>query len=65
MVKGYNQNNFWTEKLISYNSTNFNSHTAFDMKVLQIRPSPAQSAELARLDELNRKTQRECAHFTF
>ena len=28
----------------------------FDMKVLQIHPSPAQNAELARLDELNRKT---------
>ncbi len=30
----------------------------FDMKVLQIRPSLAQNAELARLDELDRKTQR-------
>jgi len=37
----------------------------FDMKVLQIRPSPAQNAELARLDKLDRKIQRECAHFTF
>ena len=37
----------------------------FDMKALQIRPSPAQNAELARLDELDRKTQRECARFTF
>ena len=37
----------------------------FDMKVLQIRPSSTQNAELARLDELDRKTQRECAHFTF
>ena len=30
----------------------------FDMKVLQIRPSPAQNAELARVDELDRKTQK-------
>ena len=37
----------------------------FDMKVLQVRPSPAQDAELKRLDELDRKTQRECASFTF
>ena len=37
----------------------------FDMKVLQIRPLPAQNAELARLDELDRITQRECAHLTF
>jgi hypothetical protein len=37
----------------------------FDIKVLQIRPSHAQNAELARLDELDRKTQRECTHFTF
>jgi len=37
----------------------------FDMKVLQIRPSAAQSAELSRLDELNKKTQKECAHFAF
>jgi ATP-dependent exoDNAse (exonuclease V) alpha subunit len=37
----------------------------FDMKVLQIRPSLAQDAELKRLDELNRKIQRECAFFAF
>ena len=37
----------------------------FDMKVLQVRPSPAQDAELKRLDELDRKTQRECASCTF
>ena len=37
----------------------------FDMKVLQIRPSLTQDAELKRLDELNRKTQRECAFFLF
>jgi hypothetical protein len=37
----------------------------FDMKVLQVRPSPAQDAELKRLDELGRKIQRECAPFTF
>ena len=37
----------------------------FDIKVLQIRLSPAQNAELARLDELDRKTQRECTNFTF
>ena len=36
----------------------------FDMKVLQIQPSLAQNAELKRLDELNRKTQQECALFT-
>ena len=30
----------------------------FDMKVLQICPLPAQHAELARLDELDRKMQR-------
>ena len=35
------------------------------MKVLQICPSPAQNAELVRLDELDRKTQKECAHFSF
>jgi len=35
----------------------------FEMKVLQIRPSFTQDAELKRLDELNRKTQRECAFF--
>jgi hypothetical protein len=34
------------------------------MKVLQISPSPTQNAELARSDELDRKTQRERAHFT-
>jgi hypothetical protein len=37
----------------------------FDMKVLQVRPSPAQDAELKRLDELDRKTQRECTSSTF
>jgi hypothetical protein len=37
----------------------------FDMKVLQIRPSPAQDTELKRLDELDRKTKRECASCTF
>ena len=37
----------------------------FDMKVLQIRSSPGQNAELTRLDELGRKTQKECAHFSF
>ena len=37
----------------------------FDMKVLQVRPSPAQDAELKRLDELDKKTKRECAPFTF
>jgi hypothetical protein len=37
----------------------------FDMKVLQIRPSLAQNSELARLDELDRKTQRECLRFAF
>ena len=37
----------------------------FDMKVLQIRLSPGQNAELARLDELDRKTQKECSHFSF
>jgi hypothetical protein len=36
----------------------------FDMKVLQIQPSLAQNAELKGLDELNRKTQQECALFT-
>jgi hypothetical protein len=36
----------------------------FDMKVLQIHPSLAQNAEHKRLDELNRKTQQECALFT-
>ena len=37
----------------------------FDIKVLQVRPSPAQDAELKRLDELDRKTKRECSSFTF
>ncbi len=37
----------------------------FNINVLQVRPSPAQDAELKRLDELGRKTQRECAPFTF
>jgi hypothetical protein len=37
----------------------------FDMKVLQVRPFPAQTAELERLGELNRKTEQECACFAF
>ncbi len=37
----------------------------FNVKVLQIRPSLAQDAEMKRLDKLNRKTQRECAFFAF
>ena len=37
----------------------------FDMKVLQVRPSSAQDIELKRLDELDRKTKRECASLTF
>ena len=37
----------------------------FDMKVLQIRPSPAQNAERTRFDELDRKTQNECADLCF
>jgi hypothetical protein len=37
----------------------------FHMKVLQIRPSLAQDTELKRLDELNKKTQHECASFFF
>jgi Helicase len=37
----------------------------FDMKILQVRPSSAQDTELKRLDELDRKTQRECARLTF
>ncbi|CAF1412804.1 unnamed protein product [Adineta ricciae] len=37
----------------------------FDMKILQVRPSLAQDAELKRLDELDRKTKRECTSFTF
>jgi hypothetical protein len=36
----------------------------FDMKVLQIRPSPDQNAELARLDELDKKnTKRVCSFY--
>jgi hypothetical protein len=37
----------------------------FDMKVLKIRPSPAQNAKLTCLDELDKRTQKECAHFSF
>ncbi|CAF1563349.1 unnamed protein product [Rotaria magnacalcarata] len=37
----------------------------FALKVLQIRPSLAQDAELKRLEQLNRKTQKECASFVF
>ena len=37
----------------------------FDMKVLQIRPSPAQDVVSKRLDELNRKTEQECNHVNF
>ena len=37
----------------------------FDMKVLQVRPTSAQNAELKRLHELDRETQRECASFVF
>ncbi|CAF1369224.1 unnamed protein product [Adineta steineri] len=37
----------------------------FDKKILQVRPSLAQDAELKRLDELDRKTKRECTFFTF
>ena len=37
----------------------------FDRKILQIRPSPAQDAELKRLNELNRKTEQECNHVNF
>ena len=37
----------------------------FDMKILQVRHSLAQDAELKRLDELDRKTKRECTSFTF
>ena len=36
----------------------------FDMRVLQVQPSLAQNTEPKRLDELDRKTRRECAHFT-
>jgi hypothetical protein len=38
---------------------------SFDMKLLQIQPSTVQDAEFKRLHELDRKTQRECASFTF
>ncbi len=38
---------------------------SFDMKILQVQPSSAQNAELKRLDELDRKRQREYASFTF
>ena len=37
----------------------------FDMKILQVRPSLAQDAELKRLDELHKKTKQECTSFTF
>ena len=37
----------------------------FDMKVLQIRPYPAQNAESKRLNELNRKTEQERNHVNF
>lgn len=37
----------------------------FEMQVLQVRPSLTQDAELKRLDELDRKTRRECAAFAF
>jgi len=37
----------------------------FDMKVLQVQPSSAQDAELKRLDELDKKTKRECTSFIF
>ena len=37
----------------------------FDMKVLQVRPTSAQNAELKRLDEIDRKTQQDCAFFAF
>ena len=37
----------------------------FDMKVLQIRPSPAQDVVSKRLDELNRKREQECNHVNF
>ncbi len=38
---------------------------SFDIKVLQIRPSHVQDAELKCLDELDRKTQREGTCFNF
>ena len=34
------------------------------MKVQQIRSSAAQSAELTSLDELDKKTQKECVNLT-
>ncbi len=37
----------------------------FDMKVLQVRPSPAQNAELKRLDELCRKDTTRMCFFYF
>ena len=37
----------------------------FDMQMLQIQPSLAQDTELKRIDELNRKTQQECASLVF
>ena len=37
----------------------------FDMKVLQIRPSPAQDEGSKRSDELNRKTEQERNHVNF
>ncbi|CAF1461499.1 unnamed protein product [Adineta ricciae] len=35
----------------------------FDMKVLPVRPSLAQDARLKRLDELDKKTKRQCTFF--
>ncbi|CAF1207620.1 unnamed protein product [Adineta ricciae] len=37
----------------------------FHMKVLQVQPSSAQDAELKRLDELDKKTKRECTSFIY
>ena len=37
----------------------------FAMKTQQHRPSAAQSAEVNRLNELDRKTQERCSSFTF
>jgi hypothetical protein len=37
----------------------------FDMEILEVQPSSAQDAELKCLDELDRETQQEYAHFTF
>ena len=37
----------------------------FDMKVLQIRPYPAQDAESKRLNEVSRKTEQEHNHVNF